>query len=373
MAIEPPGGDDPGTRLDQLTDLATPFAIRTAVALRVPDLIASGRQGLRDLATACGADPDALCRLLRYLAHKGVFAEVSPEVFALTAVGELLADRGAGGRAAYLDLHGLPARMDLAFAGLPHAIRTGGPGYASVYGRDFWADVNAQPEFRAYFDDLMRSQQLDTAPQVAALYPWREIGHVVDVGGGSGWLLAELLTAHPPLRGTLFDQPGPARSAERTFAERGLADRAGVEAGDFFGPLPAGADLYLLSKVLTDWDDARATAILRQCAEAAGADGAAGAGTAGAAGGAPRVLIVEVLPTQPHVPNLSPYDLKMLVVAGGRERGTDDFAALAAAAGLALARTYSGRGGLTLLELAPVAGGEGGKDEPLVRIQQQLH
>ncbi len=348
MANEPSAGGDPGARLDQLTDLATPFAVRTAVALRVPDQIAAGRQGLHDLATACGADPGALGRLLRYLVHKGVFAEVSPEVFALTAVGELLADRSAGGRAAYLDLDGPAARMDLAFAGLPHAIRTGGPGYASVYGRDFWADLDAQPEFRAYFDDLMRSQQLGTAPQVAALYPWREVAHVVDVGGGSGWLLAEVLTAHPHLRGTLFDQAGPAATAERTFAERGLAGRADVAAGDFFGPLPAGADLYVLSRVLTDWDDTHATAILRRCADAAGASRASRA--------AGRVLVVEVLPTQPRVPHLSSYDLKMLVVAGGRERGTDDFAALAAAAGLGLARTYSGPGGLALLELAPGAG-----------------
>jgi 2,7-dihydroxy-5-methyl-1-naphthoate 7-O-methyltransferase len=345
MASGTPAGGNPGKRLDQLTDLATPFAVRTAVALRVPDQIASGRGNLRDLATACGADPGALGRLVRYLVHQGVFAEVSPEVFALTEVGELLADRSAGGRAAYLDLDGLPARMDLAFAGLPHAIRTGEPGYASVYGRDLWADLDAQPEFRTYFDDLMRSQQLSTAPQVAALYPWQEVGHIVDVGGGSGWLLAEVLTAHPHLRGTLVDQAEPTAAAERTFADRGLAGRAGVAAGDFFQPLPAGAEVYVLSRVLTDWDDSHATAILRRCAEAAGSADPAG-----------RVLVAEVLPTQPHVPHLSSYDLKMLVVVGGRERATGDFAALAAAAGLALARTYSGQGGLTLLELEPTPG-----------------
>jgi 2,7-dihydroxy-5-methyl-1-naphthoate 7-O-methyltransferase len=340
MTIET-SADDPGARLESLTDLATPFAVRTAVTLRVPDHMTSGVEDLRDLATACGADPEALGRLLRFLVHKGVFVEMSPNRFALTDVGELLADRGAAGRAEYLDLDGLASRMDLAFAGLPHAIRTGEPGYASVYGRDFWTDLDGHPAFRGYFDDLMRVQQLVTAPQVAALYPWREAGHVVDVGGGSGGLLAEVLAAFPDLRGTLVDRAGPAATAARTFTERGLADRADVVVGDMFEPLPGGGDVYVVSRVLTDWSDGHATAILRRCAQAAGPAG--------------RVLIIEALPTQPYVPHLSPFDLKMLVLVGGCERGADDFVALAAAAGLAPARAYHGPAGLTLLEFTASA------------------
>src|SRR5262245_22843144 len=137
--------------LNQLVDLVTPFAVRTAVTLRVPDQIASGVDHIDDLAKACRAEPDALGRLLRYLVHKGVFEEVSPGAFALTEVGALLCDRGGGGHGAYLDLAGLGARMDLACAGLPHAIRTGEPAYHTVHGRDLWADLDAHPEHRAYF------------------------------------------------------------------------------------------------------------------------------------------------------------------------------------------------------------------------------
>ena len=189
---------------------------------------------------------------------------------------------------------------------------------------------------RAYFDELMRSQQLITAPQVAALYPWQQVGSVTDVGGGSGGLLAELLVTHPHLRGTLVDRPLPVATAAQRFADRGVADRAEGVAGDFFSPLPTGADVYVISRALTDWSDRHATAILRRCAEAAGPDG--------------RVLVVEVMPTEPYVPHLSSYDLTMLVSVGGRERGVDDFIALGTDAGLALTATYTGTGGLTLLE-----------------------
>lgn len=291
MSIDAQIEGDAGERLDRLTDLATPFAVRTAVTLRVPDRIAAGVTGLGELADACGADAAALGRLLRYLVHRGVFVEVSPDVFGLTDVGELLCDRDGGGHGAYLDLGGLGARMDLAWTGLPHAIRTGGPGYREVHGRDFWADLDAHPDHRAYFDALMLSQQRFTAPEVAALYPWHEAKHVVDVAGGAGGLLREVLGAHPHLRGTLVDRDEPVATAAATFAACGLADRAETVVGDFFAPLPPGADVYVVSRALTDWSDAHATAILRRCAEAAGTTG--------------RVLVIEVLPTVPHVPHLS--------------------------------------------------------------------
>lgn len=323
-------------RLDELVDLATPLGIRAVVNLRVPDQIAAGVHQLDDLAKACDADPATLARLLRYLVHKGIFVEATPGEFTLTDVGELLCDRTGGGRGAYLDLDSLGGRTDLALLGLPYAIRTGEPSFATVHGRDYWADLDARPAERTYFDELMRSQQLLTAPEVASLYPWSQVGSVTDVGGGSGGLLAELLVAHPHLRGTLVDRPEPVATAAGRFAERGVADRAEGVVGNFFDPLPTGSDVYVVSRALTDWSDKNAGAILRRCAEAAGTEG--------------RVLVVEVLPTEPFVPHLSSYDLTMLVSVGGRERGMDDHLALAAGAGLERSASYTGTRGLTLLE-----------------------
>lgn len=328
--------ENAGERLDALTDLVTPMAVRTAVTLRVPDLIADGTTHLAALARRCGADRDALGRLLRHLVHREVFAEVSPDVFALTGLGELLRDRGDTGYGTRFDLDAFPARMDLAALGLPHAVRTGEPGYASVHGRDFWSDLDATPEYRAHFDRLMAGLQASTAPQVAKLYPWPEVGLVADVGGGSGALLAELLAAHGHLRGMLVDRAEPVATAAARFAGNGLGGRVEAVEGDFFQPLPAGADVYVVSRVLTDWNDASAATILRRCAEAAGPDG--------------RVLVVEVLPTEPHVPHLSPFDLRMLVEVGGRERDRAAHDALAASVGLAPARTFAGSDGLALME-----------------------
>jgi len=325
-------------RVERLIDLATPFAVRAVASLRVPDLIKSGTRRLADLAAAAGAHPDALGRLLRYLVHRGVFVEQRPGEFGLTELGELLCDHGPADKRNWLDFAGLGMRMDLAYTGLLHSVRTGREAYTEVHGHSFWADLDADPRRQLYADGLMTSQHEITGPQVARLYDWGSVRTVMDVGGGSGALLATVLRAHPHLRGTLIDRPVPARLTAARLAGTDLAGRVEVAYGDFFSPLPPGGDVYVVSRAISDWDDAEAAAILRRCGEAAGRHG--------------RVLIVEVLPTTPHVPHLAPFDLQMLVVVGGRERSVAGFEALADTAGLSVTSVLHGRDGLMLIECA---------------------
>ena len=148
---------------------------------------------------------------------------------------------------------------------------------------------------------------------------------VVDVGGGQGVLLAAVLRAHPHLRGVLFDQPAVVAGAAPVLRAAGVADRCEVVGGDFFAAVPAGGDVYLLSRILHDWDDARATALLRVLHRAARP-------------GARLVVVERVLPPgdAPHPGKL--IDLTMLVMLGGRERTEAEFRALLAGAGFSLTR-----------------------------------
>ncbi|HEV2639436.1 MAG TPA: methyltransferase [Actinocrinis sp.] len=336
--------DTPIDRLRELTDLAGPFAVRVAATLRLPDLIEDGRHGLADLAAATDTDADALGQLLRYLVRREVFTETAPDHFELTDVGRLLRDTGLVGHRQWLDLDGLGFHMDMAYTGLLHSVRTGEPGYAAVHGRTLWEELDDAPAFRRYFDELMRSEQRRTAPQVARLYDWSAAADVVDVGGGNGGLLAEVLAEHRHLRGVLIDRPASAPAAAATFAEMGVADRAAFVAASFFEPLPRTADVVVVSRVLSDWPDASAGAILQHCAAAARRPGG-------------RVLIVEVLRTGPDLPVQNPhFDLNMLVIVGGRERSVADAERLAASAGLALAGVLRGEGGLVLLDCVATSG-----------------
>jgi hypothetical protein len=145
---------------------------------------------------------------------------------------------------------------------------------------------------------------------------WDSIRTVVDVGGGTGSLLAEIMRAHPAIHGTLVDLPSTVERSAEIFERAGVADRVSPAGQSFFDPLPAGADLYLLNKVLADWPDREAIAILTECAVAASPDG--------------RVLVMSGV-TDADIPD---PELLMMVLVGGKDRTMAEFRELAAAAGL---------------------------------------
>lgn len=311
--------DDDVTRLHELIDLISPMAMRVAATLRLADRIAAGTSTLTELAADVEVDPDALGRLLRYLAARGVFAETEPGRFALTGSAELLRDDHPDQIRVWLDLTSGLGRVDFA---LLDVVRTGEPGYPMVRGRGFWADLAGDPGLTASFDSAMVQHMAWWAPWLTA-QDWSGTQHVVDVGGGTGPLLIALLQAHLYLRGTLVELPATAVSAERALAEAGLSRRCDVVAGSFFDPLPAGADVYLLSWIVHDWNDTDAMAIMRRCAQAAGPGG--------------RVVLGELVATGgENRQNFTHMDLRMLVLFGGRERTLEDFATLADAAGLTI-------------------------------------
>src|SRR5262245_45780053 len=301
-----------GADLEALSDLCTPWCIRVVATLRIADHIGGGVDDVKQLAVVAGCDADALHNVLSHLVGKGVFEETAPGRFVLNDVARELLDASR-----FLGLEGIGGRMAAAWSTLPTYVRTGAPGYSEVFGLPFWEDLAAHPEVAASFDALMGPAGHGTpAADVPVAGGWDSVRTVVDVGGGTGAMLAEILRGHPRVHGTLVDFPGTvARSAE-IFQAAGVADRVTTIAQSFFDPLPAGADLYLLRKVLNDWPDRETTAILRRCAEAARPGGRILVLGGVAAVDAPRQLTIE------------------MVLAGGKTNTLPEFQELARAAGL---------------------------------------
>jgi len=309
----------------QMIDIFSPIALRVAATLRLADHVAAGADTLDELAKAAKVDADALRRLLRFLTCRGVFAEPSPGRYTLTGSAALLAADHPSRLREFLDLDTAGGRMDLAVCGgLLHTVRTGEAGYEAVFGQSFWDDLDTRPDLAGSFTALMTAVSRRLGPEVAAGYDWRDARHVVDVGGGAGFLLSAVLQRCPQARGTLVDLPATVARAQSTLDAAGVADRCAVQGGSFFDPLPEGGDVYVLSHVLHDWDDGPALTILRNCAAAAAATGG-------------RVLVAErVIADDEHRALATEYDLRMAAIFGGaRERSYDEFVTLAAAAGLA--------------------------------------
>ncbi|MET8854471.1 methyltransferase [Amycolatopsis sp. NPDC004625] len=312
-----------------LADLATPMAVRVAATLGLADHTGTAAE----LASATGASPAALACLLDHLVTAGVFAFESGR-YRPTELGAQLRTEGAK---VLLDIHRAGGRAELAFADLLGTITTGEPAYERRYGRGFWADIDAEPRLRRSFDAQMNWRFRVRAPQIAERFGWGRFPRIVDVGGGDGLLLAEILRAHPGVRGEVLDLAATAAAAR--FATAGFGDRAGAVAGSFFDPLPAGADAYVLSDILHDWDDDHAARILARCREAAH----------------PAATVVVIEPLREGAGTA--MDLFMLMCFGGRERTAAELTALAAACGLALRGTTAVSDGRTALEFSPAVGG----------------
>ena len=337
MTAQNPTHADALTTLLALTDLLTPYAIRAAVSLDLPRLIAAGLRTPEALAERCGADLRALSSLAAYLAHKGVFEETE-EGLSLTPVGQLLTFEPSR---IMLSAGGAGDHLHRAWPGLAHAVRTRTSGYEAVFGRDLWSTLSDDPALSESFDRYMENWGERWIPAAVAARDWLADGHIVDVGGGAGQLVGALLQANPTLEGSVVDLPAAADRARKAFAGAGLASRAQVFEASFFDRLPAHGDLYILAQVLHDWPDEPALAILQRCAQAAGPNG--------------KVLIVERVMSDPPSAEHLAADLFMLVLFGAKERTLAEFGALASGAGLAITGTQDIGFGLSALELRSAA------------------
>jgi SAM-dependent methyltransferase len=299
-----------------LSDLCTPWSVHVAVTLKIAEHLDAGITHIDELAAVSGSDAPSLNRLLRHLVSQGLFSEPEPGRFALNEPARALLDPGMR---IVLDLDGFGGRMAYAWGTLLAAVRTGAPAFHTVFGRPFWEDLQANPQIAASFDALMGPAGHGTPdPAVLVNGDWDSVRTVVDVGGGTGALLAEILRARPGVRGILVDFPATVARSAATFDSAGVSDRVMAVGQSFFDPLPAGADLYLLKNVLGDWPDREALALLKRCSEAARPSG--------------RVIVLGgVSPDQTGGP--AP-ELLMLVLVGGKHRTLSEFRELARAAGL---------------------------------------
>jgi hypothetical protein len=280
-------------------------ALAIACELGIADRLAAGPQPVANLARDSGADPDTLYRVLRALASDGVFAEETTGVFRNTQASEKLL-RGGGWDDFAVLFGGVWHR---AVAGLD---AHGGVPFQRDFGTDFWSWLADHSEERARFDRAMQQGSEGRVERLASL-DWRGDETVVDVGGGNGTLLKQLLEAQPGLRGVVFDLPETVRD------EAALGDRITFVEGSFFERVPEG-DAYILSTILHDWDDESATSILQTIRQAAPADA--------------RLLVIETILPEGNEPNGAKWlDLLMLTLFAGRERNDAQWRALLADGG----------------------------------------
>ncbi|MEM8722519.1 MAG: methyltransferase [Cyanobacteria bacterium P01_G01_bin.39] len=312
--------------------------IYVAAKLGIADLLKEGAKSCDTLAAATATHRDSLYRLLRALASAGIFAETEPNCYELTPLAVCLqSDVPESIRATCIMLG---EEHYQAWGNVMHSVKTGGNAFEQRYNMPIFQYYRQNPLPAKIFEQAMSNGSVIENGAISKAYDFSSIGKLVDVGGGYGSLIAVILQHNPAMTGVLFDEPYMIEKAEETSEISQVKERCQLVGGNFFESVPAGADAYLLKRIIHDWDDEKAIKILQNCHQAMGEKG--------------RLLIIElVIPPENNMGSFF-LDMHMLVLTpGGRERTQTQYRELLKAAGFKLTKIVPTQSGYSLIEGVP--------------------
>lgn len=317
---------------------------RGFVELSLADAFGGGPTSVGALASVTGVDPSMLSRLLRAADAMGLCAQTG-DAHQLTPVGEQLHADSPGNASGWLMLMTAPWVVR-PWGHLAGALRSGRASFPEIHGQEFWEYVADHPDVAGMFDAAMTSGAVSRADDLCAALDWSSVGLVVDVGGSQGLLVATLLSRIEHLRGVVADRGEVVASPASAVLE--LGSRIQLTSADFFVEVPAGGDVYVLSRILHDWADSEAIEILRCCRAAMGPD-------------TRLCLLEQIAPESSDLSmdemfDLAVKDLNMLVLVGGRERTLPEYVTLLDAADLEFAAVHRGPS-CDVIEARPTSGG----------------
>jgi O-methyltransferase domain len=300
--------------------------------LSVADALGDDVETPTDLAKKVGADANALTRVLRLLATRGVFEDLDGR-FRHTTLSRLLR-RDSPQSLRGLVLLGLPNWQVLGSLG--HSMRTGRPAVEAIEPGGIWDYLERDPGFARIFDEAMTSKSNAAITGILHAYDFSVFESIADIGGGRGHLIKAVLDVTPQSKGVLFDLPRAIEGAQ------GIASsRLTLQAGDFFNDMLPVCDAYLMMNVIHDWDDRDSVAILRAVRRVA-------------ASSAKLLLIEMLLPETPQPHPSVVMDTFMMAYTMGQERRQSHYQALLAAAEFQLDRIVSTASGMAIMESTPV-------------------
>lgn len=327
----------------KIMELASAFilsrAIHTAAEIKVADHMVNGPQNIHELAQKTGMNEDALYRLLRLLASYDIFSHDADNNFSLTPLAQQLVSTDPQSLWAWVTYHNDTNRWN-AYGDMKYSIETDKPAFDHIFGKGYFDLLADNPTLAQQFDEGMRNIAAGELGHIANSYNFSNYSTIVDIGGGKGGLLAEILT-HNDINqhGILFDLAHVEPSAKEYLTGLNLQDRINfVTSTGFFDPIPKNADLYMLKRILHDWNDNDCVTILQHCHNAMRQDS--------------RLLIMETIVAQENVRDFSKdIDIAMMVLFGGKERTKTEWASLLNKADLQLINVYTTPSLLSIIEV----------------------
>lgn len=310
-------------------------AVHVAALLGIADCLDSGAKSIAALAQELKLNESALYSLMRVLASRGIFLESTPKVFCHSDSSVFLSAKHPESLKSFIEIHcGESVRWQAAYA-MDHTIKTGKPAFNHIFGMGYFDYISKHSDKADDFNESMAALSAKEDAGLAKTINFLGVGSVLDIGGGNGGLLCNILRNNNSLKGFLFDLPSVLDELDREdFTDN--ADRISFVSGSFFEAIPPSADLYLLKRVLHDWDDEQSVAILKNCAQAMSSSA--------------KLLVIEgILPegSEPHM--LKDADMFMRVMFGGQERTLNEYKKLFAQAGLVFVEVEGSCEGMSII------------------------
>jgi hypothetical protein len=312
-----------------------------AASLSLPDLLAKGPMSADDLAQASQAHAPSVRRLLRAMVSLGLCTQAADGRYALTPEGDCLRVDTPGsvrGRAIFIG-----EMLWHQFADLTRQVKTGENTQAILAGAEGFEAMKDNPAQLHTFQTAMAENSRTAARDAMGVYDFSRFERVLDLGGGFGGVLGELLKAHPQQTGAVMDLPFLKDGAEAYLQAAGVEGRAGFIGGSFFEAVPAGFDLILMKFIIHDWGDAESRTILKHCRAVADE-------------GTTLALIEQVVPDTiactPQHQAVIRGDLTMMGI-GGKERTAEEYRALFAECGWRLESITPSGAAFCVIEARP--------------------
>ena len=309
------------------------------VKLGIPDCLESDEKSIAELAILTDSQPDALYRVMRCLSQYDIFNEHDNKIFSQTDISKKLLTNIEISSRDYLLL--CSEILFNASTCLLESIKTGKVAFDCYYGMNFWDYLQTNPDKSILFNNAMEKGFGDSTPAIFAAYDFSPFKFIIDVGGGNGQLVLNILKNNPTAKGLIFDLKQLEESAVNNIKLQQLSDRCTFQHGDFFKNIPHHGDAYLLRVILHDWNDDKALSILKKCRETMSLGS--------------RLIIIERIICDDENKN-STYlgDINMLITIGGKERTEDEFKKLFNEAGFNLNKLTLTKSAFSILECEPV-------------------
>lgn len=307
--------------------------IYVAAELGIADMLEGGPRSIEELAQETETHAPFLYRILRALASVGIFSENDNRKFELTPMAEYLKTGAMRSIAQMFNSEW----NDKAWEYFLDSVKTGETAFEMAHGLPVADWLEKNPQAAKIFNEANAIKAAVSHRAIVDAYDFSGINTLTDVGGGFGFLMSEILTANPSLKGVILDVPSVIRETKRIIREREIEDRCQAIEGDFFVHIPSGSDAYLLSNILHDWPDDKCQQILASCHKAMRINS--------------KLLAMEMIIPSGNEPSVAKLlDLEMLVITGGRERTEAEYKEIFESSGFKLTRIIPTKENVCIIE-----------------------